>query len=199
MTATRRTSRQRGLLYYLGLGLSAGLLGMLLLVGALVVLIPAISGATPMTILTSSMEPTYPPGTLIIVKPVAVDEIAVGDPLTYQLESGKPEVVTHRVISISTVNGELSFVTKGDNNAVADAKPVMPVQVRGTVWYAVPYVGFANSLISGENRVWIVPIAALALFAYAGFMLVSGIHTSVLRNRRARERALVSSNRTSLT
>ena len=194
MTGTRRKAPKRGILYYLGLGLSAGLLGLLLLMGALVVAIPALSGATPMTILTQSMEPTYPAGTLIIVKPVDVNEISIGDPITYQIESGKPEVVTHRVISISTVDGETTFVTKGDNNAVADADPVRPIQVRGTVWYAVPYVGYANTLINGENRAWIVPIAALLLFAYAGFMLVGGIHTSIRRRRRQRAGELVSDN-----
>lgn len=194
MAGTRRKVPTRGVLYYLGLGLSAGLLGLLMLVGALVVLVPALSGATPMTILTQSMEPTYPPGTLIIVKPVAVDEIAVGDAITFQIESGKPEVVTHRVISISIVDGEPSFVTKGDNNAVADVKPVLPVQVRGTVWYSVPYVGHINTIVNGDNRSWIIPVIALVLFAYAGFMVISGVHSSFVRGRRKRERQLASSN-----
>lgn len=194
MTGARRKLPQRGVFYYLGLGLSAGLLGLLLLIGALVVLIPAISGATPMTILTQSMEPTYPAGTLIIVKPIEADSIAIGDPLTYQIESGKPDVVTHRVVSIETIDGERRFITKGDNNAVADPKPVLPVQVRGTVWYAVPYVGYANTLINGENRAWIVPVAALALFAYAGWMLASGILQAARRRRRVRDRELASSN-----
>jgi signal peptidase len=189
MTGTRRKQPKRGILYYLGLGLSAGLLGFLLLIGALVIAVPAISGATPMTILTSSMEPTYPPGTLIIVKPVDIDEITIGEPITFQLESGKPEVVTHRVVAISVVEGEKSFTTKGDNNAVADAVPVMPVQVRGVVWYAVPYIGFANTFINGDNRSWIVPIAALGLFVYAGYMLVSGVHHSVVRRRRQQAKA----------
>lgn len=192
MTGTRRSVKPRGLLYYLGLGLSAGILGFLLLVGVLVVAVPAISGSTPMTILTSSMEPTYPPGTLIIVKPVPIDEIAIGDAVTYQIASGKPEVVTHRVIAISSVDGEKVFTTKGDNNAVADPKPVLPVQIRGTVWYAVPYIGHVNSLVNGESRTWIVPAIAVGLFAYAGWMLASGIAQSRRRRRRTRDRELAS-------
>lgn len=193
MTGTRRSVKPRGLLYYLGLGLSAGVLGFLMLVGLLVIVIPAISGSTPMTILTSSMEPTYPPGTLIIVRPVAIDEIAIGDAVTYQIASGKPEVVTHRVTAISSIDGEKTFTTKGDNNAVADAKPVLPVQIRGTVWYAVPYVGHINSIVNGESRVWIVPAIAVGLFAYAGWMLASGIAQARRRRRRMRDRELASS------
>jgi signal peptidase len=194
MTGTRRAQAKRGLLYYLGLGLSAGLLAMLGLIGALVIAIPALSGATPMTILTSSMEPTYPPGTLIIVRPVAIDEISIGDAVTYQIASGKPEVVTHRVTAISLVNGETTFTTQGDNNAVADPNPVLPVQVRGTVWYAVPYIGYVNTIVNGDNRAWIVPIAAVALFGYAGFMIFGGIHSSLARRRRQRTRATSASS-----
>jgi len=194
MTRSRRALRTRGLLYYIGLGLSAGLLGLLALIGALVIVIPAVTGSTPMTILTGSMQPTYPPGTLIIVKPIETADIRIGDPITYQIESGKPDVVTHRVISIATTDGETTFTTKGDNNSAADAKPVQPLQVRGTVWYAVPYIGYVNTIVNGDNRSWIVPLSAVALFAYAGWMLASGIAQSARRRRRLRNRELVSSS-----
>ena len=194
MTRSRRALRTRGLLYYIGLGLSAGLLGLLALIGALVIVIPAVTGSTPMTILTGSMQPTYPPGTLIIVKPIDTADIRIGDPITYQIESGKPDVVTHRVIAIATTDGETTFTTKGDNNSAADAKPVQPLQVRGTVWYAVPYIGYVNTIVNGDNRSWIVPLSAIALFAYAGWMLASGIVQTLRRRRRARNRELVSGN-----
>lgn len=194
MTGSRRAARTRGVLYYVGLGLSAGLLAFLGLIGALVILIPAVTGSTPMTILTGSMQPTYPPGTLIIVQPVAAEDIVIGDPITYQIESGKPEVVTHRVIAISTTGTEVSFTTQGDNNAVPDPKSVLPVQVRGKVWYAVPYIGYVNTIVNGDNRSWIVPLSAVALFAYAGWMFASGIWQSARRRRRQRDRELVSSN-----
>jgi signal peptidase len=171
-------------MYYIGLGFSAGILGLLLLVAALVIVIPAVAGATPMTILTQSMEPTYPPGTLVIVQPVDTQDIRIGDAITYQLESGKPEVVTHRVVAISEAEGEPTFTTKGDNNAVADPKPVLPVQVRGHVWYAVPYIGYFNLLVSGDARSWFVPIIAIGLFAYAGYMFASGVANSIRRKRR---------------
>lgn len=194
MTAKRRAQPNRGLLYYLGLGLSAGLLAFLGLVGALVIVIPAVSGSTPMTILTNSMAPTYPPGTLVVVKPIDADQIRIGDAITYQLKSGEPEVVTHRVVAISSTDGETTFTTKGDNNGAADSLPVRPVQVRGTVWYAVPYIGYVNTLVNGDSRAVVVPIIAVGLFAYAGWMLASGITQSTRRRRRMRDQAIVVDN-----
>ncbi|MCB1280791.1 MAG: signal peptidase I, partial [Salinibacterium sp.] len=88
--------KEKGLLHYLGVGVSAGLLALVLLIGAMAIVVRAVTGSTPMTILSGSMTPTYPIGTLIIVKPVDPDTLAIGDTITYQIESGKPEVVTHR-------------------------------------------------------------------------------------------------------
>lgn len=186
-----RADRGRGLLHYLGVGLSAGLLALVVLLGVLVIVVPAATGSTPMTVLTSSMEPTYPPGTLIIVTPIEPQQIRVGDPITYQLKSNEPAVVTHRVISItSSSNGSTSFITKGDNNSAADAAPVIPEQVRGKVWYSLPWIGYLNNLVSGDLRGWVVPAVAIGLFIYAGYMIASGVASSVRKRRLAGEPAL---------
>lgn len=182
-------AKPRGLLYYLGIGLSAGLLAFVLLLGVLVVVVPAATGSTPMTVLTSSMEPTYPPGTLIIVKPTEVDDLNIGDPITYQIESGRDAVVTHRIVAVtSTSDGTRTFTTQGDNNDFADAEQVEPVQIRGTVWYSVPWIGYVNTLVNGSNRGWIVPVLATGLFLYAGYMIASGIASSARKRRLERER-----------
>jgi signal peptidase len=175
-TAREARKKEHGLLYYIGLGLSWGLLAFVALIAVLVILVPAISKSTPYTILTSSMEPGYPPGTLVVVKPIDVDDIAIGTVITYQLESGKADVVTHRVTQIIQPNlpdGEKSFITKGDANSQADAEAVRPVQIRGAVWYAVPWIGWVNNLVNGDMRAVVIPIVAGALFLYGGWLIIS--------------------------
>lgn len=185
------TTKARGIWHYLGVGLSAGLLAFVLLIGILVIVVPAATGSTPMTVLTSSMEPTYPPGTLVIVKPIDSQDIRIGDPITYQLESGKEAVVTHRVISITnTTDGSTTFTTQGDNNGAPDAAAVLPEQVKGKVWYSVPWIGYLNNLVNGDNRGWIVPAVAIGLFLYAGYMLASGLAAAAKKRRLARERTM---------
>lgn len=164
-----------------GRGLSAGLLLLVVGIGVIAIGVPALTGGVPLSILTGSMTPTLPPGTLVVVKPTPVDEIQLGDLLTFQLESGQPTLVTHRVVArqSDSATGELRFITRGDANGAADPDPVMPVQVVGTVWYAVPFLGWANQAIDGTARAWVVPALASALFAYAAIAFVAGI-----RNRR---------------
>lgn len=147
---------------------------------AIAVLIPRLSGATPYTVLTGSMRPDLPPGTLVVVKPVAPDDIRTGDVITYQLESGKAAVVTHRVVAVgATVKGEPSFRTRGDANDVPDADPVRPVQVKGRVWYSAPYLGHVNNILTGSQRQAAVYVVGGGLLLYAAYMF-----TGAIRDRR---------------
>jgi signal peptidase len=183
----RRLTREHGLLYYIGVGLSFGLLAFVLLLASVVVVVPAVSGSTPYTILTSSMEPGLPPGTLVIVKPIEPTDVRIGTVITYQLDSGEPAVVTHRVIEIQSPNlpgGEPSFITKGDANSAPDAEPVMSVQLRGSVWYSVPLIGWVNNIVNGDLRAIVIPVVAGLLFLYAGWSIV----TSRIDKRRRKQR-----------
>jgi len=177
---------EKSLLQYVGVAASAAALLLVAALAALVIVVPAVVGGTALTVLTSSMAPAYPPGTLIVIKPTPVDEIRVGDVLTYQIESGKPAVISHRVTtrSIST-EGDTTFVTKGDNNALADPEPVQAVQAKGTLWYAIPMLGWVNNAVSGESRGILVPLVAGSLFAYAAWLFFSA-----LRARRTRRRGV---------
>ncbi|WP_341952916.1 signal peptidase I [Salinibacterium sp. TMP30] len=182
--------KPKSLLHYLGIGISAGLFGLVLLVGALVIVIPNLAGATPLTVLTSSMEPGLPPGTLVVVKPIATNDIAMGDVITYQIESGKPGVITHRITGITnSSDGTRTFTLKGDNNDVADELAVLPIQVVGKLWYSVPWIGNVSNFVNGDGRSWLVPIIAVALFVYAGFMIMSGIVSGARKRKRTRARA----------
>lgn len=146
------------------------------------VFIPRLAGATPYAVLTGSMRPALPPGTLAIVRPVPTEQIRTGSVLTYQLESGRPAVVTHRVIAqgVSTTTGEPVFRTRGDANPGPDPGWVRAVQVRGTVWYAVPLLGYPASVLTGDQRELIIAGAAGALLLYAAVMF-----TGAVRDRRA--------------
>lgn len=176
---------EKSLAHYVGVAVSAAVLLLVLALAVVTIVLPALVGGRPLTVLTQSMEPGLPPGTLVVVRPVPVQDIRLGDVLTYQIESGKPGVISHRVIAKSTsTNGSILFTTKGDNNDLADENPVQEVQVVGTLWYSVPLLGWVNNAVNGEARSVIVPVAVAALFGYAAWMVLS----TVLAARRTRRR-----------
>jgi signal peptidase len=168
----------------------------LLVVAAFVVAtvaVPRLTGGTAYTVTSGSMRPTLPPGTLIVTRPADPAALGIGDVITYQLVSGRPAVVTHRIIGVGyAANGEITFRTRGDANDVADDKPVRAVQVRGELWYAVPLVGYLNTWVSGRHRLLLVYVASALLIGYAGWMFVSAVRDRRRPPRRA-QRAEVAS------
>lgn len=152
---------------------------------ALSVLIPRLAGATPYTILTGSMKPGMPPGTLVVVKPIDVDDLDVGDVVTYQLESGEPTVVTHRVVAVGVdLAGRTVLTTRGDANDATDEKPVIPAQVRGERWYSVPYLGHVSTWFTDRQRESATVIVAAVLLGYAVTMFVGAARSRGDRVRR---------------
>ena len=106
-------------------------------------LVPALLGATSLTVLTGSMAPAIPVGHKVISQPVDVNTLEIGDVITYMpkdnITNGIP--IMHRVENMIKEDGKtLSIITKGDANASVD-RPITPSQVTGKIIYTVPYAG----------------------------------------------------------
>src|SRR3546814_18444051 len=74
-------------------------------VAMLTVIIPKATGSTSLTVLTGSMSPAIPPGSIVLVKPTDPSTIEAGEVITYQAEPGKAASVTHRVGSSAERRG----------------------------------------------------------------------------------------------
>ena len=109
-----------------------------------IILIPFVMGYKPVVVLSGSMEPAYPVGSIIYYKPMDFNDIKVGDAITFKLGGGA--LATHRVIEKDDEKQE--FTTKGDNNTTVDIKPVSYESVVGkTGKIVIPYIGFISTHI----------------------------------------------------
>lgn len=146
------------------------------LVAIVLIVVPMASGSQSYSVLTSSMKPNYGPGTFLVVKPTAFDSLKVGDVITYQIESGRADVITHRILSVGAdQEGNRTLITKGDNNSLADENPVTEVQVRGKLFYAVPYVGVAANWLGNHDRGVFGKVLAAGFILYGAVTMVSGL------------------------
>ena len=142
--------------------------GLVVLVLAVSVVIPKIAGGTTYTILTGSMRPGMPPGTMVVDRPVKPQDVRIGDVITFQLRSGDPTVATHRVVGVGiAVNGDRVFTTEGDANNAADPNPVRAVQLKGERWYAIPFLGLPSLWFGVGTREVIVMGVVVLLIGYA--------------------------------
>ncbi|WP_167305850.1 signal peptidase I [Nocardioides euryhalodurans] len=149
--------------------------------GAALILVPKATGARPLTVLSGSMEPTYDIGSVVVVRPVDTDELAIGDVITFQPVSDDPRLTTHRIDGFAFGAEGKQFVTKGDNNDTVDLEPVSADQVRGEVWYSVPLVGYVSVWLAGGWVRTAINLFAVALLLYGGVLLAGGL---VERRRR---------------
>jgi signal peptidase len=148
----------------------------------LVVVLPHLAGGQPYAVRTGSMRPTLPPGTLIIVRQTPPMDLAIGDVITYQIASERPEVVTHRITALRwNDHGERTFTTRGDANSSIDSQPVRAAQIRGRLWYALPYLGYADAWLTGLRRMIIIGLVVAGLLAYATVMFTQVVRARVRR------------------
>lgn len=121
-----------------------------LLVGARLV------GLQVYTVLSGSMEPEYPTGSLIYVKKVDPREIEEGQVITFMLD--KNTVATHRVVEIipdENYPTVVRFRTKGDANEVEDGSLVHMNNVIGTPVFTIPKLGYVANYIQNPPGMYI--------------------------------------------
>ncbi|XP_074925541.1 signal peptidase complex catalytic subunit SEC11A isoform X2 [Chelonoidis abingdonii] len=71
-------------------------------------------------VLSGSMEPAFHRGDLLFLTNRIEDPIRVGEIVVFRIE-GREIPIVHRVLKIhEKQNGDIRFLTKGDNNAVDD-------------------------------------------------------------------------------
>lgn len=171
MTAIHRAGRWAS-----GTALLAGVLV------ALVVLLPALMGWERYVIVSGSMTGSYDRGSLVLADAVPVEDLKVGDVITYMPPAGD-HLITHRIAWIGRdPAGSRVFRSKGDANPVADPwtfRLDRPTQARAR--FAVPYVGHVLSALSRRDvRMTAIAFPALliAVFALAGLWRRLGVEAA---------------------
>ena len=107
-----------------------------------------LAGLRPYAVLSGSMEPEYPVGSLIYVKKVDTFALRVGDDITFMLDENT--LATHRIVEIipdETDSEVLRFRTKGIANKYADGGLVHCKNVVGKPVFDIPYLGYVSSYI----------------------------------------------------
>lgn len=120
-----------------------------------------IFGVQVYSVISGSMEPEYPVGSLIYVKEVKDPlTIKAGDVITYVLSNETPS--THRVVRVDAENQ--FFYTKGDANDAEDGAPVHFRNLIGKPIFKIPYLGYVAFYIQNPPGMYIaIAISAILL------------------------------------
>ena len=151
------------------------MLAVLVLAAVLLVLMPALYSSSIAAVLSGSMLPEMPIGSLAVIQPVPPSEIAVGDIIAFNPPWDGPEVmVSHRVTEV--IGGEVpSFRTKGDANEGPDLEPIPANHVSGRIRFCIPNLGYFLSYVARHTR------------SQLGFVFLVGLPSVMLIGSAARD------------
>lgn len=175
----------------------------IVMVGAVVLaclmVLPTLLGYERYVIVTGSMVPTIEVGSVVYDEVVPVDDLEVGDIITfvpppeYDIESP----VTHRIIQVTVADegsshpGGRVFRTQGDANEDPDPwRMVLDGDEQPRVEHVIPYVGYfymALQLRWVQLLLIAIPAFALIVFILVTLWRVSG---DAVREERERGRAV---------
>ncbi len=139
---------------------------------AAIVWVPHVTKYKTDVVIGKSMEPTIPLYSVIVVEPVAPEQIRVGDVISFQQPDRPSRKVTHRVVKIERKHGRPVFRTKGDANRTRDPYAVQYRKIGYRVTSHIPGVGWV--LLHTQQRSWrfvlvIIPVLVL-LFQFLAWI-----------------------------
>ncbi|MBR6114873.1 MAG: signal peptidase I [Oscillospiraceae bacterium] len=146
------------------------LVGTLLMLGVIALMLPSyvprFMGYEVYNVVSGSMAPAIPVGSMVLVEPEEAELIEPGEVIAFYNGSA---VVTHRVLEIRRISRE--FVTKGDANENEDLAKVPFTSLIGVVRWHVPYLGEFTAFIStviGKIYLFALLLCGLLLNVIAG-------------------------------
>ncbi len=130
--------------------------------------VPNAGGFLPLIVLTDSMYPNIKSGDLIICHTADPESIEPGDVISFfDPEGNGTSIVTHRVVEITSDNGELAYKTKGDANNTGDASPVPASKLVGV--YKTRLAGAGNIAMFMQTTPGLLICVLLPLLLLVGY------------------------------
>ena len=134
----------------------------LLVLCCLPLTVPRVFGYQIYTVVSGSMEPEIPVGSLLYIQKEEPEGIEAGEVIAFYGAAESGAIITHRVVENRVVMGEL--ITKGDANEREDVRPVAYGNVIGKVVLSLPGVGLvAEKVTSREGKMVAGGVVVLAV------------------------------------
>lgn len=122
------------------------------LMGICLIFLPQMLGYVPRIVISGSMEPAVPVGSIAYInRRIAQEEIKKDDVIAYEL-SGEMSVL-HRVVCTDTK--KRTWTTKGDANTSCDIGEVSYEQYLGKMIFCIPYAGYVWMGMK-KKEVWMI-------------------------------------------
>lgn len=137
--------------------------------------VASLAGYTPLTVASDSMAPTFRTGDMIVIRKCDPAGLKEGDIITFHtIINNEYALNTHRISEIQETGGVRSYVTKGDNNAIADVHMIADGDIVGKFVTKLPGVGKVMSFLSSSiGFLVVIVLPLLVFFIYQVYHLIT--------------------------
>lgn len=157
----QKTKKKRNLIADI-LNFSGQLILVLIILLCIPLSVPRLFGYEVYNVISGSMEPTIPVGSLVYIKHMDATEIAVEDVIAFYSPNNPEATITHRVIEKDDSTRE--FITKGDANAQEDLAPIPYEYLVGRVELSLPYLGnILSGFVNGNGKMAVIGLVVLSV------------------------------------
>ncbi|WP_083429842.1 signal peptidase I [Blautia sp. Marseille-P3201T] len=124
--------------------------------------IPRMMGYEIYSVISGSMEPALPVGSLVYIGREEPKNIEKDEVIAFYGAKDSNAIITHRVVENRVVMGE--FITKGDANKTNDMNAVPYGNFIGKVEFSLPVLGYVAQLITSiEGKIVAGAVILVAL------------------------------------
>jgi len=127
---------------------------------------PRLLGMNFFTIYSGSMNSAIPVGSVVMVRPVEVSHIEVGDIIAFKTGTGADETVVHRVVEVINGSNSFSLRTAGDGNPSPDGNAVLGENIVGRVYFHLPFLGYLSDFVRNK-------LGYILLVGVPGILIIS--------------------------
>lgn len=134
-----------------------------------------LAGFTPLSVVSDSMAPTFQAGDLILIRSCDPASLKEGDIVTFHtIINNEFALNTHRIAEIQGQADARSYVTKGDNNDIADIHMITDGDIVGKYVARLPHFGrVVEFLSSSMGFLLVIVLPLLIFFVYQVYHLVT--------------------------
>lgn len=134
---------------------------------------PRIVGADESrVVLSGSMEPAIETGDVILVSKTPIENVEIGDVVTFRAHASTDTTYTHRVVDVNHDERGTVLTTKGDANENPDPMGVNDEMLIGTVDHTIPKLGIVVGALQSQLLPHVLVVLSLLTIGHEATRLL---------------------------
>lgn len=122
---------------------------------------PDFFGYKTFVVISGSMEPEIDIYDIVGIKEVDQNELEINDIIAFRQGQS---IITHRIIEIKNEDGNIKYITKGDNNNIKDENEVHYSEIEGKLSFKIKKLGFIIVLL--KNKIVLILVLVVLYMMY---------------------------------